>query len=131
MKALIFTFMIVCIVSANLRCSSETCATLVATCTGICACDYPGCECCPECASCLGDMWNECCDCFDKCDFKPINKHKQLLSAAKLGEVCCNIPGPNYYNICAICCPVGQAAWCTQCYNDHQYYCVCGSNPCH
>ena len=47
-------------------CSTE-CGEVVALCTGICVCDLPACECCAECAGCIGHLWEECCDCFDIC----------------------------------------------------------------
>mmetsp|Transcript_11247 Transcript_11247/g.39161 ORF Transcript_11247/g.39161 Transcript_11247/m.39161 type:complete len:131 (+) Transcript_11247:164-556(+) len=48
-------------------CDKLRCGVVIAACTATCWCDLPVCECCPECASCMGDLWEECCDCFDLC----------------------------------------------------------------
>ena len=47
-----------------IACNKVACAA----CSGICACDYPICDCCPQCLACLGSLWAKCCDCFGKCD---------------------------------------------------------------
>ncbi len=45
-------------VSCPATCSAK------ALCAASCLCDLPVCECCPECAVCLGELYIECCDCF-------------------------------------------------------------------
>jgi len=47
------------------------CAAASAECAIVCSCDYPVCECCPECAACIGshgEEWDDCCHCFGLCD---------------------------------------------------------------
>lgn len=51
-------------------CDKVRCGTIISVCGLTCSCDLPVCECCPECASCLGDLYEECCDCFDMCGIK-------------------------------------------------------------
>jgi hypothetical protein len=46
------------------------CAFAVAECAATCACDYPACECCVDCAVCVashGEAWDDCCHCFGLC----------------------------------------------------------------
>ena len=70
----------------------------------------PICECCPECVTCLGDDYAECCDCFDICDAdifdnKTISKTivpKQMLrtpsKVTQDDDPCNNITGT--YTMC-------------------------------
>lgn len=54
--------------SVTAQCSE--CAAATAFCGLICSCDFPACECCPECAACIGEHgeeWEDCCHCFGLC----------------------------------------------------------------
>ncbi len=63
----IFLFIVMFYMSVTYACDEAICAGVTAACAVTCACDIPVCECCPECVSCLGDDFTECCDCFDMC----------------------------------------------------------------
>jgi len=52
---------------ARADCDKTRCGVVVGACALTCACDWPVCECCAECAGCMGDLWEECCDCFNLC----------------------------------------------------------------
>lgn len=57
--------------AARLGCEKGLCATVLVECALVCSCDWPACECCPECANCMGDLFIECCDCvWDGCGGK-------------------------------------------------------------
>lgn len=45
-------------------CDKLRCAGVIGLCALSCGCDYPACECCPECTDCLADLYEECCSCF-------------------------------------------------------------------
>ena len=92
MKSLILLFIFVGFVYA---CDKALCGSLIGACGLTCTCDYPVCECCPECATCLGDMWAECCDCFGLCEAKNINV------TATVTEATCMYGGVSYsYGAC-------------------------------
>eukprot|EP00028_Trichosphaerium_sp_Am-I-7-wt_P014569 CAMPEP_0168509378 /NCGR_PEP_ID=MMETSP0405-20121227/736_1 /TAXON_ID=498012 /ORGANISM="Trichosphaerium sp, Strain Am-I-7 wt" /LENGTH=246 /DNA_ID=CAMNT_0008526817 /DNA_START=17 /DNA_END=760 /DNA_ORIENTATION=+ len=48
-------------------CPQADCAVKLASCGLSCSCDYPVCECCADCAACLGDLYLTCCGCFNLC----------------------------------------------------------------
>ena len=70
-KSLLAVVLCLMVVSATLprayACDKLRCGAIIGVCGLTCACDYPACECCAECASCMGDLWEECCDCFNLC----------------------------------------------------------------
>lgn len=46
-------------------CNQSRCGIVIARCALACSCTLPVCECCVECALCMGvEFWPECCDCF-------------------------------------------------------------------
>ena len=55
-------------------CDMAVCAATIAECALECACDWPVCECCAPCATCMGSLFAECCGCvWDSCsDYKNI-----------------------------------------------------------
>ena len=60
---------IICIAVVH-ACDKALCGVTVAKCALICACDFPECECCPECFECMGPLVEACCDCVDLCPSK-------------------------------------------------------------
>lgn len=73
LKMHLFTVLLLSLVASSwipkiMACNKIACGLIIAGCAGVCACDFPACECCPLCMGCLGGMWSTCCDCFGKCD---------------------------------------------------------------
>ncbi|XP_066485155.1 twisted gastrulation protein homolog 1-like [Tiliqua scincoides] len=54
------------------RCNKALCASDVSKCLlqEVCQCEAnpAGCPCCQECAFCLGNLWESCCECVGLCD---------------------------------------------------------------
>uniref|UniRef100_H9GCL3 Twisted gastrulation BMP signaling modulator 1 n=2 Tax=Anolis carolinensis TaxID=28377 RepID=H9GCL3_ANOCA len=58
-------------------CNKALCASDVSKCLlqEVCQCEAnrAGCPCCRECAFCLGNLWETCCDCVGLCDERPLS----------------------------------------------------------
>ncbi|XP_060111383.1 twisted gastrulation protein homolog 1-B-like [Heteronotia binoei] len=56
-------------------CNKALCASDVSKCLlqEVCQCEanHAGCPCCQECAFCLGNLWESCCECVGLCDERP------------------------------------------------------------
>jgi len=76
------------LVKVTCACNKVACAAYIGACGGICTCDFPVCECCPQCVACAGAMWAECCSCFGKCDsYLPKTINHTLLVVTDQGMV--------------------------------------------
>jgi hypothetical protein len=84
MNTQIVLFALVALVANTFACSKTDCALVVARCAVECSCDVPDCECCPECVSCLGDLYDTCCDCFSSdCQHNTMPNTTQLADFLK------------------------------------------------
>jgi hypothetical protein len=63
-----YLLVILLIIQYVYACNLTLCGTAIGICAVSCACTYPACECCAECAGCFGDLWIECCECVNLCD---------------------------------------------------------------
>jgi len=120
------------------ECSKVRCGVIVGACMLQCSCDYPVCECCPECASCLADLFEECCECVDKCDnpfalnaikTAKIHPNKHTLSDAwhairhsNSSSSSHGISSSCQLDTCSVTCPFKTMA---MCYFDENYESVC------
>ena len=93
-----------------------------AACEDICSHNFS------ECATCLGTMWSECCDCFGLCS----NLSKEYNESGAFDEITYKSETPLSQcfascigSYCNIDCPVGHAAYCTCGGNGRAAYCYC------
>ncbi|KAH0626178.1 hypothetical protein JD844_001002, partial [Phrynosoma platyrhinos] len=65
------------VVSPADGCNKALCASDVSKCLlqEVCQCEAnrAGCPCCQECAFCLGNLWESCCECVGLCDERPFS----------------------------------------------------------
>ena len=125
---LIFLFIV-----TSLACNKIACGALIAGCTGVCACDFPVCECCPECAVCLGTMWESCCSCFGKCDELAAIHHKRsdMLTGYNLSETVKRVSVDSdcfcYYGVGKFSCGSMQPMGCYECCGGAWHKCPANS----
>lgn len=123
----------------SLGCSDKAkCIIISAECGAICACDFPSCECCPECMLCVSKVLGDCCDClfpgWSGCNdinitlstINTINKINKINTITTKTNTCqdsctkmCCTAGCG-----SICCPEGKSAIC-DCNYQNQAECYC------
>lgn len=81
-------FFMIIATSASLACNQQLCSGVVPYCrlSGHCDCDVESCSCCQICFACLGDMYNECCSCFDLCRIDD-SQPNSLLQESQIGDL--------------------------------------------
>ncbi|XP_053122602.1 twisted gastrulation protein homolog 1-like [Hemicordylus capensis] len=67
-------------------CNKALCASDVSKCLlqEVCQCEAnrAGCPCCQECAFCLGNLWESCCECVGLCDERPPSAPRPALRSS-------------------------------------------------
>lgn len=97
-------------------CNWGPCAAIVTECALECACDWPACECCGACATCMSSLYTECCGCvWSECATKSLpglvlNQTKPVELVLILNQTSCSVDCPNMS--CSSSCADGQTCMC-------------------
>ncbi|XP_048372372.1 twisted gastrulation protein homolog 1-B-like isoform X2 [Sphaerodactylus townsendi] len=77
-------------------CNKALCASDVSKCLlqEVCQCEanHAGCPCCQECAFCLGNLWESCCECVGLCDERPASAPRSAHNDPPVGWSILTLP---------------------------------------